>query len=193
MGGCFPPKRHTVVGTAATGGASRRFLCLEPPTLNPIRKLSPATAADCSVILKSNEETPATAVTIMRCFQDAGLPGNVAQVVLSVPDDISRRLLASPVTRKLSFTGSVPVGKHLLRLAADTVMKTTMELGGHSPVLVFDDCDLDKTLDLLVARKFRNAGQVCIAPTRFHVHENVYERLVQGFRRPEREYHEATT
>src|SRR3546814_17780864 len=116
----------------------------------------------------------------MRCFADAGVPGEVAQLVFGVPDTISRRLLASPVTRKLSFTGSVPVGKHLMRLAADTVMKMTLELGGHAPVLVFDDCDLDKTLDLLVANQFRNAGQVCVLPTRFHVQPGIYEEFAQG-------------
>ncbi|OBR49203.1 NAD-dependent succinate-semialdehyde dehydrogenase [Paraburkholderia tropica] len=162
-------------------GPVAAFCAWNFPILNPIRKLSPAIAAGCPIILKPSEETPATAVAVMRCFEDAGLPGDVAQLVFGVPDDISRRLLASPVTRKLSFTGSVAVGKHLLRLAADTVMKTTMELGGHSPVLVFDDCDVDTTLDLLVAHKFRNAGQVCIAPTRFHVQQGIYERFVQGF------------
>jgi succinate-semialdehyde dehydrogenase/glutarate-semialdehyde dehydrogenase len=117
----------------------------------------------------------------MRCFQDAGLPGDVAQMLFGVPDHVSRRLLASPITRKLSFTGSVPVGKHLMRLAADTVMRMTMELGGHGPVLVFDDCDLEKTLDTLVAHKFRNAGQVCISPTRFHVQSGIYDRFAKGF------------
>jgi succinate-semialdehyde dehydrogenase/glutarate-semialdehyde dehydrogenase len=94
---------------------------------------------------------------------------------------VSRQLLASPITRKLSFTGSVPVGKHLTRLASDTLKKVTMELGGHGPVLVFDDCDLDRALDMLVAHKFRNAGQVCVAPTRFYVQECVYERFAAGF------------
>src|SRR3546814_14231516 len=107
----------------------------------------------------------------MRCFADAGVPGEVAQLVFGVPDTISRRLLASPVTRKLSFTGSVPVGKHLMRFAADTGMKMTPELGGHAPVLVFDDCDLDKTLDLLVANKFRNAGQGVGSPPPFSSEE----------------------
>src|SRR3546814_5267185 len=102
----------------------------------------------------------------MRCFADAGVPGEVAQLVFVVPDPISRSLLASPVTRKLSFTGSVPVGKHLLRLAADKVTKMNLELGGNAPVLVFDDRELDKTTDLLVAHKFRNAVQVCLRPTR---------------------------
>ena len=146
-----------------------------------MRKLGPAIAAGCSIILKPSEETAGSAIEVMRCFQDAGLPGDVAQCVFGVPDMISRHLLASPITRKLSFTGSVPVGKHLMRLAADTMMKATMELGGHGPVLVFDDCDLEKTLDTLVANKFRNAGQVCIAPTRFYVQEGIYERFAEGF------------
>lgn len=166
---------HQPVGPVAA------FCAWNFPVMNPVRKLSPAIAAGCSVILKPSEETPGAAIEIMRCFQDAGLPGDVAQIVFGVPDEVSTRLLASPVTRKLSFTGSVPVGKHLLKLAADTVMKSTMELGGHGPVLVFDDCDLDKTLDTLVQHKFRNAGQVCVAPTRFHVQEGIYERFAKGF------------
>ncbi|KTT74937.1 NAD-dependent succinate-semialdehyde dehydrogenase [Sphingomonas sanguinis] len=166
---------HQPVGPVAA------FCAWNFPVMNPVRKISPAIAAGCSVILKPSEETPASAIAILRCFQDAGLPGDVAQLVFGVPDAVSRHLLASPVTRKLSFTGSVPVGKHLLKLAADTVMKSTMELGGHGPVLVFDDCDLDKTLDTLVTHKFRNAGQVCVAPTRFHVQEGIYERFAKGF------------
>jgi succinate-semialdehyde dehydrogenase/glutarate-semialdehyde dehydrogenase len=166
---------HQPVGPVAA------FCAWNFPVMNPVRKLSPAIAAGCSVILKPSEETPGAAVEILRCFEDAGLPAGVAQLVFGVPDTVSRHLLASPVTRKLSFTGSVPVGKHLLKLAAETVMKSTMELGGHGPVLVFDDCDLDKTLDILVQHKFRNAGQVCVAPTRFHVQEGIYERFATGF------------
>jgi succinate-semialdehyde dehydrogenase/glutarate-semialdehyde dehydrogenase len=166
---------HQPVGPVAA------FCAWNFPVMNPVRKLSPAIAAGCSVILKPSEETPGAAVEILRCFQDAGLPDGVAQLVFGVPDAVSRQLLASPVTRKLSFTGSVPVGKHLLKLAADTVMKSTMELGGHGPVLVFDDCDLERTLDTLVAHKFRNAGQVCVAPTRFHVQQGIYERFAKGF------------
>lgn len=162
-------------------GPVAAFCAWNFPLLNVVRKISPAIASGCSIILKPSEETPASAAAILRCFQDAGLPGEVAQIVFGVPDDVSRTLLASPVTRKLSFTGSVPVGKHLMRLAADTVMKMTMELGGHAPVLVFDDCDLEKTLDMLVAHKFRNAGQVCVAPTRFHVQDGIYDRFVAGF------------
>ncbi len=162
-------------------GPVAAFCAWNFPILNVVRKIAPALAAGCSIILKPSEEAAGSAVEIMRCFQDAGLPGDVAQCVFGIPDMVSRQLLASAVTRKLSFTGSVPVGKHLLELAAKTVMKATMELGGHAPVLVFADCDLDKTLDILVAHKFRNAGQVCIAPTRFHVQEEIYARFADGF------------
>lgn len=162
-------------------GPVAAFCAWNFPVLNVVRKLAPAIAAGCSIIIKPSEETSGSAVEVMRCFQDAGLPGDVAQMLFGVPDHVSRRLLASPITRKLSFTGSVPVGKHLMRLAADTVMRMTMELGGHGPVLVFDDCDLEKTLDTLVAHKFRNAGQVCISPTRFHVQSGIYDRFAKGF------------
>ena len=162
-------------------GPVAAFCAWNFPALNVVRKLGPAIAAGCSIIIKPSEETCGTAIEVMRCFQDAGLPGDVAQMVFGVPDQVSRHLLASPITRKLSFTGSVPVGKHLTKLAADTMMRVTMELGGHGPVLVFDDCDLEKTLDTLVATKFRNAGQVCISPTRFYVQEGIYEKFAEGF------------
>src|SRR3569623_1819724 len=163
------------------GGPVAAFCAWNFPVINPVRKISPALAAGCSVILKPSEETPASAIAVMRCFQDAGLPGDVAQLVFGVPDTVSRTLLASPVTRKLSFTGSVPVGKQLMRLASDTVMRMTMELGGHSQVLEFDDCDVEKTRETLCAHKFRNAGQVCFSPTRFYVQDGVYDRFAAGF------------
>jgi succinate-semialdehyde dehydrogenase/glutarate-semialdehyde dehydrogenase len=145
------------------------------------KKMAAALAAGCSIIAKPPEETPASTSAIMQCVIDGGVPGNVAQLVYGVPDMVSRQLIASPIIRKISFTGSVPVGKHLLRLAADGVKRTTMELGGHAPVLVFDDCDLDKAIALSATTKFRNAGQVCISPTRFYVQEGVYDRFVAGF------------
>ena len=162
-------------------GPVAAFCAWNFPALNVVRKLGPAIASGCSIIIKPSEETSGTAIEVMRCFQDAGLPGDVAQMVFGVPDQVSRHLLASPITRKLSFTGSVPVGKHLTKLAADTMMRVTMELGGHGPVLVFDDCDLEKTLDTLVSTKFRNAGQVCISPTRFYVQDGIYEKFAEGF------------
>ena len=145
------------------------------------KKLAAGLAAGCSVICKPAEETAGCTSAIMRCVVDAGIPAGVAQLVFGVPDMVSTTLLASPIIRKLSFTGSVPVGKHLLKLAADTVKRTTMELGGHAPVLVFDDCNLEKTLDLAAATKFRNAGQVCISPTRFYVQQGIYDKFVAGF------------
>ncbi len=145
------------------------------------KKLAPALAAGCSVISKPPEETPGCTSALIRCLIDAGLPDGVVQLVYGVPDNISRHLLASPIIRKVSFTGSVPVGKHLMRLAADGLKRATMELGGHAPVLVFDDCDLEKTLDMVVPQKFRNAGQVCVSPTRFYVQEAIYDRFIEGF------------
>lgn len=162
-------------------GPSVAFCPWNFPILNPARKLAPALAAGCSMIVKPPEEAPGSALEVVRCFLDAGLPPEVVSVVFGVPDMVSRHLIASPLIRKISFTGSVPVGKHLMKLAADGMKRTTMELGGHSPVLVFDDCDFDKTVAMLSAFKFRNAGQVCVSPTRFYVQEGIYERFVSAF------------
>ena len=151
------------------------------PVFTPIRKLAPAIAAGCSIILKPAEETPASAIEMIRCLLDAGLPSGVAQIVFGDPAEVSSHLIASPVIRKVSFTGSVPVGKHLMKLAAEGMKRTTMELGGHAPVLVFDDCDMEKTLDLVVTGKFRNAGQVCVSPTRFYVQSGIYDRFEKAF------------
>ncbi len=151
------------------------------PIGNPGRKLGAPVAAGCSVILKSAEETPASALAILQCLLDAGLPKEVAQAVFGVPDEVSRHLLASPIIRKLSFTGSTVVGKHLAKLAADNMIRTTMELGGHGPVLVFNDADVDKALANAVGGKYRNCGQVCVSPTRFIVQEDVFEKFRDGF------------
>ncbi len=145
------------------------------------KKLAASLAAGCSVIAKPPEETPACAAAMMKCLEDAGLPSGVAQLVHGVPDTVSRTLIGSPVIRKVSFTGSIPVGKQLMKLAADGVKRITMELGGHAPVLIFADCDLEKTLDMVVPQKFRNAGQVCVSPTRFYVEASIYDRFLEGF------------
>ncbi len=166
--------RHEPVGPAAA------FAPWNFPLINPARKLGAAIAAGCSIIIKSAEETPASALHIMRVLQEAGLPANVAQAVFGVPDEVSRHLLASPVIRKLSFTGSTVVGKHLARLAADNMIRTTMELGGHGPVLVFDDVDVERVVKLVSAQKTRNCGQVCVAPTRYIVQENIYDAFRKG-------------
>ena len=151
------------------------------PLGNPGRKLGAPIAAGCSVILKAAEETPASALGVLQCLLDAGLPPEVAQAVFGVPDEVSRHLLGSPIIRKLSFTGSTVVGKHLAKLAAEDMKRTTMELGGHGPVLVFGDADLDRVLDTVVTQKYRNAGQVCVSPTRFIVEESAYDRFRDAF------------
>ena len=151
------------------------------PIANPGRKLGAPVAAGCSVILKPAEESPGSAIEVVRALYDAGLPAGVVQLVFGVPDEVSRHLLASPIIRKLSFTGSTVVGKHLLALAAQTVKRTTMELGGHAPVIVFDDADLDRTVEMLATAKIRNTGQVCVSPTRFYVQEGIYDRFVTAF------------
>ena len=127
-----------------------------------------------------SEETPGTAIA-GSALMDAGLPAGALNIVFGVPGEVSEHLIKSPVPRKLSFTGSVPVGMHLQKLAADNMIKCTMELGGHSPVMVFDDFDVDKALDIAVAGKFRNAGQVCVSPTRFLVQEAIQDKFVEGF------------
>jgi len=114
-------------------------------------------------------------------FHDAGLPPGVLNVVWGVPSEVSQHLIASPIVRKVSFTGSVPVGKQLAALAGAHMKRVTMELGGHAPAIVFEDADLEQAVNILGANKFRNAGQVCVAPTRFLVHEKVYPEFVERF------------
>ena len=167
--------RHEPVGPIAA------FSPWNFPIGNPGRKLGAPIAAGCSVIMKSAEETPASALGVLQCLLDAGLPGEVAQAVFGVPDEVSRHLLASPIIRKLSFTGSTVVGKHLMKLAADNMLRTTMELGGHGPVLVFNDADVETALETAVPGKYRNSGQVCVSPTRFIVQEDVFEKFRDGF------------
>jgi len=150
------------------------------PLGNPGRKLGAAVAAGCSIILKCAEETPASALGVLQCLLDAGLPKEVAQAVFGVPDEVSRHLLSSPIIRKMSFTGSTVVGKHLAKLASDNMIRTTMELGGHNPVLVFDDVDVEEVLATAGPGKTRNAGQVCVSPTRFIVQEGVFEKFRDG-------------
>jgi len=157
------------------------FVSWNFPALNVMRKVAGALAAGCSIIIKPSEETPATCVAIARALTDAGLPAGVLNVVCGVPSEISQHLIASPISRKLSFTGSVPIGAHLQKLAADTVKRCTMELGGHAPVILFDDCDVESAANQAVLSKFRNAGQVCVSPTRFYVHENIIDRFSHIF------------
>jgi succinate-semialdehyde dehydrogenase/glutarate-semialdehyde dehydrogenase len=151
------------------------------PALTPARKIGGALAAGCSLILKASEETPGTCVEMVRCFADAGLPAGVLNLVFGVPAKISEHLIAKDEVRKISFTGSIPVGKHLAVLAAKGMKRATMELGGHSPVVVFADADPEKSADTIAGFKYRNSGQVCISPTRFYVQEQVYDRFLARF------------
>jgi succinate-semialdehyde dehydrogenase / glutarate-semialdehyde dehydrogenase len=151
------------------------------PVLTPARKIGGALAAGCALILKASEETPGACVELVRCFVDAGLPAGVLNLVFGVPAEVSEHLLAKDAVRKISFTGSIPVGKHLAALAAKGMKRTTMELGGHSPVVVFADADPEKAADTIAAFKYRNAGQVCISPTRFYVQEGVYKKFLTRF------------
>jgi succinate-semialdehyde dehydrogenase/glutarate-semialdehyde dehydrogenase len=166
---------HEPVGPVAT------FTPWNFPIYLLAKKVAAALAAGCTVISKPPEETPGCTGALAKALDDAGIPRGVFQLVHGVPDAVSRQLIGSPIIRKISFTGSTAIGKHLMKLAADGMKRITMELGGHAPVLVFDDCDLDKTLDMLVPQKFRNAGQVCVSPTRFFVQEGIYEAFAKGF------------
>ncbi|HSC95500.1 MAG TPA: NAD-dependent succinate-semialdehyde dehydrogenase [Burkholderiales bacterium] len=151
------------------------------PINQVVRKLSGALAAGCSIIVKAPEETPASPAELIRAFADAGVPAGVIGLVYGNPADISSYLIPHPVIRKMSFTGSVAVGKQLAALAGTHMKRTTMELGGHAPVIVFDDSDVDAAAKTMTFMKYRNGGQVCISPTRFLVQEAVYASFVDKF------------
>lgn len=151
------------------------------PINQAVRKISSALAAGCSIVLKAPEETPASPAELVRCFVDAGVPAGVVNLVFGVPAEISSYLIPHPVIRKISFTGSTAVGKQLAALAGQHMKRVTMELGGHAPVIVHDDADLDAAVTAMSAAKFRNAGQICVAPTRFIVQERVYTAFVDRF------------
>ena len=174
-----PGVRHMV--TREPIGPVAAFSPWNFPTTIPSRKIAAALAAGCSVVMKPAEETPGSALALARALDDAGLPKGVLNMVFGVPADISTHLIASPVIRKITFTGSTAVGKQLGVLAAKVMKPTTMELGGHAPVIVFGDADLDRAVRTLVAGKYRNAGQICIAPTRFYVHESIHDAFVEKF------------
>ncbi|PWE54240.1 NAD-dependent succinate-semialdehyde dehydrogenase [Metarhizobium album] len=146
-----------------------------------VRKVSAALAAGCSVIAKPPEETPSACIELAKAFQDAGVPNGVVNIVFGVPAEVSEYLIASPIIQKISFTGSVPVGKALASLAASHMKRSTMELGGHAPYIVADDADVAAAAKLGVMLKYRNAGQVCAAPTRFYIQDSVYDSFRESF------------
>lgn len=151
------------------------------PAITPARKLAGALGAGCSVVIKPSEGTPATALFIGRALEEAGLPPGVANMLFGNPGPVAERLMAAEAIRMVSFTGSVPVGKHLAALATRTMKRGIYELGGHAPVLIFPDVDVEEVARGAAAAKFRNAGQICTSPTRFYVHESIHDRFATAF------------
>jgi succinate-semialdehyde dehydrogenase / glutarate-semialdehyde dehydrogenase len=151
------------------------------PINQAVRKISLALASGCSIIIKGPEETPAACAQLVRAFADAGVPQGVINLVYGVPSEVSEYLIPHPIIRKISFTGSTAVGKHLAALAGQHMKRITMELGGHAPAIVFEDADVDIAVKVLSTNKYRNAGQVCVSPTRFLVQESVYDSFVEKF------------
>lgn len=147
------------------------------PINQVVRKLSAALASGCSMLIKAPEETPAAPAALIQAFADAGLPAGVVGLVYGNPAEISSYLIPHPIIRKVTFTGSTPVGKQLAALAGQHMKRVTMELGGHAPVIVCEDADIALAVKSAGAAKFRNAGQVCISPTRFLVHESIQKEF----------------
>ncbi|MBU1361365.1 MAG: NAD-dependent succinate-semialdehyde dehydrogenase [Gammaproteobacteria bacterium] len=162
-------------------GPVAAFTPWNAPIGSPARKVSGALAAGCSVVIKAAEETPAGMQGLAQSLVDAGLPPGVLNCVYGHPDAISRALIESPAIRLVTFTGSIAVGKQLSQLAGAHMKPVLMELGGHSPVVVCDDCDPTAVARLAATAKFRMAGQVCVSPTRFIVHERIYATFVEAF------------
>lgn len=179
LSGRHPDVRLSVIFQPV--GVVAAFSAWNFPALLPARKIAAALAAGCSIIIKPASEAPGSAMAIVKACEEAGVPEGAINLVTGDSALISRHLIASSVIRKISLTGSVPVGKQLLRLAADGVKKASMELGGHAPVIVFGDADPHEAATACALAKFRNAGQVCISPSRFYVHQSIYASFVESF------------
>jgi succinate-semialdehyde dehydrogenase/glutarate-semialdehyde dehydrogenase len=162
-------------------GVIAAFTPWNGPAASPGRKMTAAIAAGCTVIIKPAEETPGTAIALAACLMDAGLPKGVLNVVFGNPGAISEQLITSPIVRAFAFTGSVPIGRHLATLAAQHLKPAVMELGGHSPVIICADADPLKTAEFCARTKYRNAGQICMSPTRFYVHESIARAFTETF------------
>ena len=162
-------------------GVVAAFSAWNFPALLPARKIAAALAAGCSVILKPASEAPASAAAIIAACHEAGLPAGTVNMVTGNSARIAEQLIRSPIVRKVSLTGSTPVGKQLLHLCADGVKKATMELGGHAPVVVFEDADIDAAAEACARSKFRNCGQVCASPSRFYVQGAAYDAFAAKF------------
>jgi succinate-semialdehyde dehydrogenase/glutarate-semialdehyde dehydrogenase len=182
-GRVIPPRRHDVrqLVLREPVGVCAAFTPWNFPFNQAIRKMVAALGAGCTLILKGPESSPSAVIALARLFHDAGLPAGCLNVVWGVPSEISEYLIASPIVRKVSFTGSVAVGKHLASLTGAQMKRGTWELGGHSPAIVFDDANVDEAATMLAKFKVRNAGQVCVSPSRFYVQSKIYDRFAERF------------
>jgi len=183
-GRTIPPRQPNILSQTVIRqpvGPVAAFTPWNFPVNLPCRKLGGALAAGCSVIIKPAEETPASCMLIVEAFHDAGLPPGVLNMVCGEPSKISSALITAKQIRKASFTGSVAVGKMLGELAARGMKRYTAELGGHAPVIVCADVDIEAVAKLSVTAKFRNAGQVCASPIRFLIHESKYAKFRDHF------------
>ncbi|MCI3208039.1 MULTISPECIES: NAD-dependent succinate-semialdehyde dehydrogenase [Pandoraea] len=183
FGRVIPPRKSNVMQYTMKlpVGQVAAFTPWNFPVSQVAIKLAAALAAGCSVIVKAPEETPASPAALIQAFLDAGVPDHAINLVYGVPGDISEFLIPHPDIAAVSFTGSTRVGKHLASLAGQHMKRSTMELGGHAPVLIFDDADLALTVQTLATAKFRNAGQVCASPTRFLVQNDTADAFVERF------------
>lgn len=151
------------------------------PVQQTARKIAPALASGCSIIVKGPEETPTSTAEFVKAFDEAGIPKGTLNLVFGIPSEISEYLIPHPIVKKVTFTGSTQVGKQLMSLAGRYMKKVTMELGGHSPAIICEDANIETAANILVGTKFRNAGQICISPSRFLVHKKVYEKFLNLF------------
>lgn len=182
-GRVIPPRRpdvHQFVVREPVGVCAA-FTPWNFPFNQAIRKMAAALGAGCTLVLKGPETAPSAVMALARLFHDAGLPPGCLNIVWGVPAEISSRLIASPIVRKVSFTGSIPVGKQLAALAGAHMKRGTWELGGHSPAIVFDDANVEAAATMLAKLKTRNAGQVCVSPSRFFVQSRIYDRFAERF------------
>ncbi|MFD2250388.1 succinate-semialdehyde dehydrogenase/glutarate-semialdehyde dehydrogenase [Pseudochelatococcus lubricantis] len=168
---------HEPVGIVAA------FTAWNFPAVLVARKVAPALAAGCSVIVRPSSETPGSAMVIIDCIREAGIPAGVVGLVAGPTSTTYQTLVESPDVRKITLTGSTAVGQQMIRDSAETVKRLSMELGGNAPLVAFDDADFDRLLDLAVPTKYANAGQVCVSPDRFYIHESLYERFTDEFAR----------
>ncbi|MER8593565.1 NAD-dependent succinate-semialdehyde dehydrogenase [Mesorhizobium sp. M1182] len=162
-------------------GVAAAFTAWNFPAALVARKVAPALAAGCSTIIRPSSQTPGVAMVMVDCMRAGRLPAGTVNLVIGLTDTTYAPIMASPAVRKVSLTGSTRVGQQMIRDAADTVKKVSMELGGNAPLIVFDDADLDTALNLSVPTKYANAGQVCVTPDRFFVHESLHDSFVEGF------------